>query len=211
MPEAFSLSGAKKNEGPLMKNRPLDITYIDEKYEHVECHCMTCDSESFDYDEECKKVEALIADRKTYISEADCVVSIPPCNSLCMLNSSAASRTGKGNRASQIMIRCAEFAVKSGVQNYVFENAPALAGKAGKPLLEQIEKLAKGYGYSLSLLKTNSKYHGQGQKRDRAFLYLFKDSNAKSRKMEWNLEGAGTLDIISDLVDSAGKTEYSKT
>jgi site-specific DNA-cytosine methylase len=209
MPEGFSLTGAKTNEAPLMRNRPIDITYIDEVYSHVDCNCMTCNSESHDYDEQCKKVEALIEDRKDYISQADCIVSIPPCNSLCMLNSSAASRTGKGNRASQIMIRCAEFAVKSGVPNFVFENAPALAGKAGKPLLEQIEKLAHAYGYSLSLLKTNSKYHGQGQKRDRAFLYLFKDGNKQTRKMVWEgLNVASTLDVIGDLADNAGKVEY---
>ena len=208
MPEAFSISGAAANEAALQRNRPVSITYVDEAYKDVDCNCMTCDAESFDYDIECKKVEALIADRKAYISEADCVVSIPPCNSLCMLNSSKASRTGKGNRASQIMIRCAEFAVKSGVKNYVFENAPALAGKAGKPLVEQIEKLAKAYGYSMSLLKTNSKYHGQGQKRERAFLYLFKDDAKQSRKMDWNISEASALDIIGDLRDNIGKVDY---
>ena len=207
MDKAFSLTGAKKNEAPLIRNRPLTVEYIDETYKDVECHCMTCDESSDDYNIQCAKIDKLIEDNKEYISEADCITSIPPCNSLCQLNRSATSRTGKGNRASQIMIRCVEFAMKSGVESFVFENAPALAQKAGVPLLEQIQDRIKGAGYVTTILKTNSKYHGQGQKRDRTFIYLFKGD--KSPKMKWNFDDSGTDKILSDIAESVGKIEYT--
>jgi site-specific DNA-cytosine methylase len=188
MPKGFSLSGAKANEAALLRNRPLDIEYYDETYADLKCDCMTCNSDSHDYDIECSRIDKLIEDNQAYISTADIIESIPPCNSLCGLNCSAASRTGKGNRASQIMIRCCEFAVKSGVDNFVFENAPALIGKGGKPLLEQMEILIDKYGYSMSLLKTNSRYHGQGQKRERSFVYLFKGKTPKILDVDTKIE-----------------------
>lgn len=194
----FSLSGAKANEESLIENRPIDIVYWDEKYADVECHCMTCDAESNDYDEECKRIEACIADNKDYISQADIILSIPPCSSLCMLNASKASRTGKGNRSSQIIIRCVEFALKSGVPYFCFENAPALAARAGLSLLEQIEDKMKKYpGYSMNIIKTSTVFHGVPQKRSRAFVMLTKGD--LPRKLDFEVKITDLMDVIGDI------------
>lgn len=202
MPIAFSISGAKKNEAPLVRNRNLDIKYIDELYTDNNCDCVTCNSKSTDFTIECKLIERVIEDYKHIISQANIIASIPPCNSLCMLNSSKKSRCVTENKSSQIMLRCTEFAVKSGIEKFVFENAPALIGKDGKYILFQIEKLCDKYGYSMTLLKTNSKYHSQGQKRERAFVYLFKGKNPDIIKFNASIEDM--LNVMGNF-DENGK------
>jgi len=201
---AFSLSGAKANEDYLVRNRDFDIKYWDEIYADVECECVTCSSkkefEEADYDIECKKVEECIKDNKVLIESADIILSIPPCNSLSMLNCSATNRCGKYNPASQIIMRCVEFAVKSNIQFFCFENAPRLASSAGLPILEQIEKFLKKYpGYSMNVVKTNSVWHGMAQRRERTFVFLQKRSFATKLEFDVLLNDMSVL--ISDIAE----------
>ena len=201
------MSGAKGNEKPLLDNKGLDdIVYWDEAYADVECNCITCHGEySFNepipeeaYEIECNRIKKCIDDNKALINTADVIASIPPCNALAMLNCSAASRSGKSNPASQIIMRCIEFALNSGVGMFVLENAPRLAGPAGLPLLQQIEKrVNKHPEYSMSVVKTNSLWHGMAQKRERTFVFLWKKASAPI--MDFNILLNSIEDITGDI------------
>ena len=204
MPIAFSLSGAKANEAPVRKNRKIDIKYWDEEFSDIECDCVTCNPEKKDYTAECNLIDACLEQYRTTISQADIILSIPPCNALSALNASNSSRSGKDNPMSQIMIRCVEFALKSSVPCFIFENAPALSSKTGFPLLEQIAgKLEKYPEYSMNVVKTNSLFHGTGQKRSRTFVYLWKKSSAPI--LEFDIEISDMRDIIDDI-DKTGSS-----
>jgi site-specific DNA-cytosine methylase len=54
------------------------------------------------------------------------------------------------------------------------ENAPRLASKMGEPVVENLRKIGKEYGYTFSLYKTKSLLHGLGQVRDRSFYFFWK-------------------------------------
>jgi site-specific DNA-cytosine methylase len=202
---AFSLSGARGNEEALSENKGLDIVYWNEKYEDVECDCITCKGYTIDdeieeatYKIECKKIEKCIEDNKDLINTADIILSIPPCSTLSMLNSSMKSRCGKYNPASQIIMRCVEFAVKSDIEMFCFENAPRLASFAGVPILEQIEEFISKYPqYSMNVIKTNSIWHGMGQRRERTFVFLWKKSSAPV--LEFDIIKNSMLEIIGDI------------
>ena len=211
----FSLSGAKKNEKPLIDNRGVDIVYWDEKYDDVECDCITCKGYHFkddipdeEYDIECKKIEKCIEEHRDIIDSADIILSIPPCNSLSMLNCQADSRVGKNNPTSQIIMRCVEFAVKSDIEMFCFENAPRLATIGGIPILHQIEKFLKKYPqYSMNIVKTNSVWHGMAQRRERTFVYLWKTKSAPILKYDIVLNSLPTL---LDDINKDGDGYHSK-
>jgi site-specific DNA-cytosine methylase len=201
---AFSLSGAKTNEIPVIQNRGFDIKYWDEEFSDIECNCVTCNPDLKDYTADCHLIDACLEQYSAVISQADVILSIPPCNALSALNASNESRSGKDNPMSQIMMRCVEFALKSSVPCFIFENAPALSSKTGFPLLEQIAgKLEKYPEYSMNVVKTNSLFHGTGQKRSRTFVYLWKKSSAPI--LEFDIEISDMREIIDDI-DITGTT-----
>jgi site-specific DNA-cytosine methylase len=206
---AFSLSGAKANEAAVRNNTTIDIKYWDEEFSNVDCDCVTCNPDKKDYNAECNRIDACLAKHQTVISKADIILSIPPCNALSALNASNESRSGKDNPMSQIMIRCVEFALKSGVPCFIFENAPALSSKTGFPLLEQIAAKIENHFpyYSMNVVKTNSLYHGTGQKRSRTFVYLWKTDGAPL--LDFDLEISDLSEVLGDI-SFDGSTYTSK-
>ena len=148
----FSLLGAKANEDILTQNKNIDIKYWDDEFKEVECDCITCSKktmfdlfEDSEFDKECEKIKACIKKYSQEINDVKIMISIPPCNSLSMLNNQQHSRKGKHNPDSQLMIRCLEFALQINTELFIFENAPRLATNGGIPLLKQIEKRIENY------------------------------------------------------------------
>jgi len=198
---SFSLSGARNNESDLLKNGNVDeIVYYDEVFADVECDCITCGGEN--WDAECKKIEALIADEryKDEIASADIVTAIPPCSALSALNPTA---SGKKDKSAQIMIRACEFAVKSKVKAFVLENAPRLYTKMGNDIRADITALALKYNYSVSFIKTNSILHGTGQKRERTFVHLWQSEYAAVS--EYEIEHSIWSELIGGLVKDVNR------
>jgi site-specific DNA-cytosine methylase len=101
----------------------------------------------------------------------DVVNAVCPCAGLSSLSPSASI----DNKANNWMIESAEY-VLTNIKPKVFwgENAPRLASKMGKPIVDQLRKLAKDNGYTMSLYKTKSKLHGLSQTRDRSFYFFWK-------------------------------------
>lgn len=60
----------------------------------------------------------------------------------------------------------------------IIENAPALATNKGKPVADRLFKIASENGYSLTLYKTSTMFHGIPQKRPRCFAVLWKSVTA---------------------------------
>lgn len=101
----------------------------------------------------------------------DVVSSVCPCAGLSMFS----TEYGEHNPNNKWMIETAKY-VLGEMKPKVFwgENAPALAGKVGKPIREQLFQIAKENGYSMTLYRTKSILHGVPQIRERTFYFFWK-------------------------------------
>ena len=101
----------------------------------------------------------------------DVVESTCPCAGLSFLS----AKYGEDNEANKWMPIAAEY-VLSEVKPRVYwgENAPHLAGKVGKPVIDRLMRIANKYGYVMSLYRTKSLLHGVPQVRERAFYFFWK-------------------------------------
>lgn len=105
----------------------------------------------------------------------DFVNSVCPCAALARINTSTGDKVGGYAPQNQWMYKSAEFVLEK-IKPTVYwgENAPALNMDAGKPVVANLMKIGKKYGYSFSIYKTSTIYHGLPQKRDRCFYFFWK-------------------------------------
>lgn len=117
----------------------------------------------------------------TRLSEGlDFVVATPPCAALSQLN------TGKTEEAKGVCAASTMWMYESVKDSVKYldpkvimgENAPALYTKKGEPVAEQLKDLASDLGYTFSLYKTNTRFHGIPQSRERTFYFLWKKDTA---------------------------------
>jgi len=103
--------------------------------------------------------------------KVDVVSSVCPCAGLSMLSTGY----GEHNPNNRWMIESAEY-VLGEMQPEVFwgENAPALAGKIGTPIRNQLIEIGKKHGYTMTLYRTKSLLHGVPQVRERTFYFFWK-------------------------------------
>lgn len=109
------------------------------------------------------------------INNVDFVNSVCPCAALCRLNTSTGDKHGADAPQNNWMYKSAEYilgVIKPKV--YWGENAPALAGDNGQPVVKKLVEIGKKYGYSFSVYKTSTMKHGLPQKRDRCFYFFWK-------------------------------------
>jgi site-specific DNA-cytosine methylase len=101
----------------------------------------------------------------------DVVSSVCPCAGLSMFS----MEYGEHNQNNRWMIETAKY-VLGEMRPEVFwgENAPALAGKVGKPIREQLIAIGKENGYTMTLYRTKSLLHGVPQVRERTFYFFWK-------------------------------------
>ncbi len=104
------------------------------------------------------------------LKSVDVVGATCPCAGLSSLSPSSST----DNKANDWMVESAKY-VLGKVKPKVFwgENAPRLASKMGEPIVEKLRVIAKENGYTMSLYKTKSKFHGLSQTRDRAFYFFW--------------------------------------
>lgn len=105
----------------------------------------------------------------------DFVNSVCPCAALARINISTGEMVGGNAPQNQWMYKSAEFILEN-IKPTVYwgENAPALNMEAGKPVVANLMKIGKKYGYSFSIYKTSTIYHGLPQKRERCFYFFWK-------------------------------------
>jgi site-specific DNA-cytosine methylase len=104
----------------------------------------------------------------------------PPCAALSMLN------TGKTEEAKGPNCQKNEWmyeVFKEGIDRFsakaiVVENAPSLFTNKGRAVANNLFDICRERGYSLSLYKTSTKYHGIPQARDRTFAIGWRSETA---------------------------------
>lgn len=136
-------------------------------------------------EEEKKSLETL----KSYFENVDFINAVPPCAGLSSLNASKGrSSMSRGADAVQNewLYKSSRFVLTHIKPKVLWgENAPALFTKTGTPVADKLAAIAEEFGYSFSLMKTNSMMHGIPQKRERTF-YFF-----------WQSETAPIMDYVS--------------
>lgn len=105
----------------------------------------------------------------------DLMVMTPPCAGLSMLNTGkSADVKGADAAANDWIYESAIYAMHNWRPKVIIgENAPGLYTVRGEAVVERLRKIADDNGYSLSLYKTNTIYHGLPQSRERAFYFFW--------------------------------------
>jgi len=108
--------------------------------------------------------------------QIDFINSVCPCAGLSTLNKKTTGEEGRGSCAVQNdwMLKSAQF-VLSTVRPKVLwgENAPALY-QGAELLVQKLVTIGKNYGYTFSMVKTDSLLHGLPQRRVRTFYFFWK-------------------------------------
>jgi site-specific DNA-cytosine methylase len=136
------------------------------------------------------------------IHAVDFVSALCPCAGLSQLNS--AKSRGADAPQNDWLYKSAEFVLEN-MSPKVFwgENAPALYGSVGAPVAEKLRVIGERFGYSMSLLRTDSTLHGIPQKRVRSFYFFWKSPTAPI--LNWYKKDSPTLEEhllpIRDLLD----------
>jgi site-specific DNA-cytosine methylase len=101
----------------------------------------------------------------------DVVGSVCPCAGLSSLSGYASSDAA----ANEWMYRTTQYILEDVKPQVLWgENAPGLAGKLGKPIVEKLHAIAKKQGYTMSIYRTKSFLHGIPQIRERSFYFFWK-------------------------------------
>ena len=133
--------------------------------------------------------------------EIDFVTTICPCSGLSRLNISKS----RGSEAEQNywMMETARIALRD-IKPKVFwgENAPELFMKDGKDLVAKLREIGRLYGYSFSMVKTNTELHGLPQKRLRTFYFFWKSPSVPL--LNWKMTPHQSLaDYLAEIPQSA--------
>lgn len=113
----------------------------------------------------------LLDEDASHRGDVDVVNSVCPCAGLSLMSVTASSNNPKN----QWMIDSTEHVLGVVKPTVLWgENAPALATKMGRPVVEKLRQSAQRHGYSMSLFKTKSLDHGIPQYRRRTFFFFWK-------------------------------------
>lgn len=112
--------------------------------------------------------------------QIDVIVGTPPCAALSQLNTGKTEAAkGAGCQKNEWMYHVFEQGIDTfGAKAVVVENAPSLYTKKGDPVAQRLYEIAKERGYSLSLYKTSTMFHGIPQNRQRTFAIAWKSKKA---------------------------------
>ena len=159
-----------------------------------------------DEEKELKSLDSL----KEQFKDVDFINAVPPCAGLSSLNASKGkSEMSRGADAiqNQWMYRTAHFVLTHIKPKVLWgENAPALFTTTGKPVADKLSEIAKQYGYSFSMIKTNSLYHGIPQKRERTF-YFFWNSKYAPIMNYVSKERTHLVDYLESIPKAAEQNE----
>ena len=114
------------------------------------------------------------------IKQVDVVTGTPPCAALSQLNTGL-SEESKGPKCAKndFMYMVFENGIDVlGAKVVIVENAPALFTNKGRPVANKLYEICKERGFSLTLFKTSTRFHGVPQGRDRCFAIGWKSESA---------------------------------
>lgn len=104
----------------------------------------------------------------------DFVSGVPPCAGLSLLNSANRSADAPQN---EWMLKASEF-ILNNIKPKVFwcENAPGLYSDLNISFVNKLKEIGNKFNYTLSIYKTDTKYHGIPQLRPRTFFFFWKSN-----------------------------------
>lgn len=105
----------------------------------------------------------------------DFVNAVCPCAGLSMLN----TKSSADSAVNEWLYRSTDFVLQHIKPKVLWgENAPALYTSKGRPVAEKIAEIGRKYGYSFSMMATDTYAHGIPQHRQRTFYFLWKSPMA---------------------------------
>jgi site-specific DNA-cytosine methylase len=140
--------------------------------------------------------------------DIDIVQYVPVCAGLSMLNTcnSEDSKCRRGdphNQQNQNMYETTKMVLgKINPKVAVFENAPAAYTASGAGVIEVLRDIAKENGYSMTLEKTDTFFHGVPQHRKRTFVYFWRNETAALIEYE-NKVPKHLVDYLNEIPDDA--------
>ena len=143
-----------------------------------------------------------------YKGKLDFVSTVCPCAGLAGTNTAPkTSSKGRGAHAeqNQWMYKSAKFMLED-IQPKVFwgENAPGLYTKMGTEVADNLKEIGKDAGYTFSMVKTNTEFHGIPQRRIRTFYFFWKDKNPPL--FNWiNRKAPKLLDYLNQIPKDASQ------
>ena len=122
----------------------------------------------------------LLGDDNSQVTQVDVVSGTPPCAALSQLNTGKSVESkGAGCAKNEWMYKVFEDGIDIlGAKVVIVENAPALFTNKGRPVAYNLYKICAERGYSLTLYKTSTRFHGVPQGRDRSFAIGWKSESA---------------------------------
>ena len=108
------------------------------------------------------------------------IVGTPPCAALSQLNTGTKPESkGAGCAKNDFMMMVFRHGMKKfDADVIIVENAPALSTPKGQPVADALYEICKENGYSMTLYKTSTHFHGIPQRRDRTFAIAWKSATA---------------------------------
>lgn len=111
------------------------------------------------------------------VENLDFVSTVCPCAGLSLMTPWKQSVSLNEDNATQNdwMYKTANFVLEHLKPKVFFgENAPGLYTNLGKNVLNNLREIAQDYGYTFSIFKTSTLFHGIPQKRERTFYFFWK-------------------------------------
>jgi site-specific DNA-cytosine methylase len=148
-------------------------------------------------------------DKATYdaIGGTDVISAVCPCAGLSMLNSGGnvneSMKKGSDAIQNRWIYNSSQFILSQIKPKVLFgENAPGLFTTMGLGMVERLKTIAKDNGYSLSIYKTSTHFHGIPQRRMRTFYFFWKSETAPL--MNWyNREMTSLEDYLNEIPKDA--------
>ena len=139
----------------------------------------------------------------------DFINSVCPCAGLSMLNtaSSGGKKRGADAEANRWMYESSIY-VLANVRPKVLwgENAPGLFTNIGEGVIEKLRQIGRQFGYSFSVMKTNTDQHGIPQSRPRTFYFFWRSPTVPM--MEYcNKERKDLTSYLADIPTKASQQE----
>lgn len=128
-------------------------------------------------------------------NDIDVMIGVPVCSALSRLNKNASAEYGSVNNI-YALANWTLSTVKP--KAYIFENAPALFTPLGKPVLDKLNEIAAKFGYSSSIIYTDTQKHGIPQRRHRSF-YIFWQSDTAPIVNYYNTTPKHIIDYLKEI------------